>query len=248
VSNPSQADSDSDGVGDACEAAPALDLTPSVLLKLLNVYCNEGGTVVKPIEGSVPYGAGVWFAFWPGTVVDLLAVPDPGHRFVNWTGTVGTVDDVNAASTTITMNGEYVVCANFAQIVPVPQYDLTTSSTSGGSVTVPGEGTVAYDAGTVVNLVAQADAGYRFVRWTGDVTTIANVNGAATTIAMDDDYSIAAEFDEIPPNQFALTVTSSPGGSVTAPGEATFTYDEGTVVDLEAEPEEGYHFAVYWRC
>jgi hypothetical protein len=209
---------------------------------LLNVYCNEGGTVVKPSEGSLPYGAGVWFSFYPGAVVDILAVPDDGYRFVNWTGTVGTIADVNAASTSITMNGDYAVCANFAEIGEIPQYDLTVSSTSGGMVTVPGEGTFAYDAGMAVNLVAQADSGYRFVNWTGDVTTIANVNGATTTINMDDDYAIAANFAQIPPGQVALTVSSSDGGSVTAPGEETFIYDEGTVVNLEAEPEEGYRF------
>ena len=212
---------------------------------LLCVYCNEGGTVVKPSEGSLPYGAGVWFSFYPGAIVDLTAIPDAGYRFVNWTGTVGTITDVNVASTTITINGDYAVCANFAQIVEIPQYDLTASSTSGGSVAVPGEGTFAYDAGMVVNVVAEADSGYMFVNWTGDVTTIANVNGASTAITMSDDYSIAANFVEIPVGQVTLTVSSTDGGSVTAPGEATFTYDEGTVVELETEPEEGYAF-VSW--
>jgi hypothetical protein len=32
---------------------------------------------------------------------------------------------------------------------------------------------------------------------------------------------------------------------VTAPGEATFTYDEGTVVNLEVEPEEGCRFVMW---
>jgi hypothetical protein len=236
-------DNDCDG---AIDEGTEPDGGPGPIPKhLLCVYCNEGGTVAKPIEGSLPYGAGVWFLFSPGTVVDLRAIPDAGYRFVNWTGTVGTIADVNAASTTITMNGDYAVCANFAEIVEVPQYDLTTSSTSGGSVAVPGEGTFAYDAGMVVNVVAEADSDYRFVNWTGDVTTIANVNGATTTITMDDDYSVVARFEEIPPNQFALTVTSTAGGAVTTPGEATFTYDEGTVVDLKAEPDEGYRFVAW---
>ena len=60
------------------------------------------------------------------------------------------------------------------------QYSLQISSGSGGSVTTPGEGLFKYNKGTVVNLVAKPDAGYRFVSWYGNVDTIANV-GAATT-------------------------------------------------------------------
>ncbi len=42
-------------------------------------------------------------------------------------------------------------------------YELSISSTSGGSVTSPGEGAFTYDAGTtVVELVATPDDGYRF--------------------------------------------------------------------------------------
>jgi len=76
-------------------------------------------------------------------------------------------------------------------------YTLTITSTSGGSVAEPGEGTFTYDAGAVVNLVAaveETDPAYDFVGWTGDVDTIANVNAATTTITMNDNYTINANF------------------------------------------------------
>jgi len=41
-------------------------------------------------------------------------------------------------------------------------YQLAISSASGGNVTVPGEGTFTYDAGSVVQLVAMPDDGYQF--------------------------------------------------------------------------------------
>jgi hypothetical protein len=83
--------------------------------------------------------------------------------------------------------------ADFEEI-PSVQYDLSINSTEGGSVTMPGEGMFNYTAGTVVDLVATPDAGYRFVEWTGDVDTIADVNAAATNITMNGSYSIAASF------------------------------------------------------
>ena len=73
-------------------------------------------------------------------------------------------------------------------------YNLAITSTAGGSVTTPGEGTRTYDAGTVVDLVATPDAGYQFANWTGNVGAIAHVNDATTTITMNGDYSITANF------------------------------------------------------
>jgi peptide/nickel transport system substrate-binding protein len=82
------------------------------------------------------------------------------------------------------------------QVPEVTEYNLTISSTEGGSVTAPGEGTgsFTYKEGTVVSLVAEADEGYHFVNWTGNVGTIADVSDATTTITMDDHYSITANF------------------------------------------------------
>jgi hypothetical protein len=174
-------------------------------------------------------------------VVNLVATPASGYRFVNWTGNVGTVANVTAASTTITMNGNYVITANFA-VIPPGQNSLTISSTAGGSVTTPGPGTFTYGPGTVVNLVAAAAGGYRFISWTGNVGTVANVTAASTTITMNGNYSITANFVVIPPIQYSLTISSTAGGSVTTPGQGTFTYNAGTVVNLVASPLGGYRF------
>ena len=194
----------------------------------LTTNSTAGGSVTTPGEGV--------FTYDEGTVVDLIAEAEEGYRFVEWTGDVGTIADVYAATTTITMNGNYSIMANFVAI-----YDLTVSSTAGGSVTTPGEGVFTYDEGTVVDLVAAAEEGYRFVEWTGNVGTIADVYAATTTITMNGDYSITANFVAI----YDLTTSSTEGGSVTEPGEGVFTYDDGTVVDLVADADEGHRF-VEW--
>jgi hypothetical protein len=79
----------------------------------------------------------------------------------------------------------------------VIEYALTTSSTAGGSVTTPEEGVFTYNAGVMVRVVAKPEKGYRFVNWTGDVDTIANVNAAITVITMHGDYSIMANFEAV---------------------------------------------------
>jgi uncharacterized repeat protein (TIGR02543 family) len=74
------------------------------------------------------------------------------------------------------------------------QYNLTIASTCGGVVTTPGEGTFTYNEGTVVRLVVRPVLGYFFVKWTGDVATINTVNSFSTSIIMNGDYSITANF------------------------------------------------------
>ncbi len=208
--------------------------TTPVIEYHLTISSTEGGSVTTPGEGRYTYCP------QQGDTVNLVATPDPGYWFVNWTGDVGTIADVNAAVTTITVNGDYSITANFEGIA---KYDLAVSSTGGGSVTDPGEGTFAYTEGTVVRLVAEPDEGYPFLYWSGDVATIADVNAAITTITMNDDYAIIANFEEIP--QYELTVSSTCGGSVTTPGEGSYSYDEGEVVNLVAEADAGYRF-VSW--
>jgi hypothetical protein len=150
----------------------------------LTIDSTDGGSATTPGEGTFTYGEGI--------VADLAATPDAGYRFVEWTGDVSTIADVEDPTTTITMNGDYSITASFE--VPPVQYYLAISSTEGGSVTEPGEGVFTHDEGTVVYLVAAPDVGYRFDRWTGDVGTIGDIEFVATSITMNDNYSITAEF------------------------------------------------------
>ena len=87
-----------------------------------------------------------------------------------------------------------ILIAGIVGCVPAP-HNLTVSSTEGGKVVAPGEGTFTCYGGRGVILMAVSNTGYHFVSWTGDVCTIADVNSAATTIHMDCDYSIVANFE-----------------------------------------------------
>ncbi|MFO7996434.1 MAG: leucine-rich repeat domain-containing protein [Dehalococcoidia bacterium] len=205
--------------------AGTIGCPPPAVQYELTISSTEGGSVTAPGNEALAYDA--------GTAVDLVAEAEEGYRFVNWTGDVETIHDVNAASTTITMNGNYSITANFVVV-----HDLTISSTSGGLVTAPGEGTFTYETGVMVDLVAVADECYEFVNWTGD--TVGDPGSAATAITVDAAKSVTANFALL---RYNLTADSTDGGSVTAPGEGPSTYDCGTTVALVAEADEGYLFA-----
>jgi hypothetical protein len=147
----------------------------------LTTSSTTGGSVTMPGEGT--------FTYDEGTVVNLVATPDAGYRFINWTGDVDSIANVSNSATTITMHDDYQITANFTA-----QYALTIDIGDGGMVITPDEGTSTYDAGTVVTLVAEAEEGYGFVKWAGDVSGIADINAAGTTITMNGHYSITASF------------------------------------------------------
>jgi hypothetical protein len=88
------------------------------------------------------------------------------------------------------------LAVGMAGCVPAVQYNLTVSSTEGGKVASPGEGTFSCYERRAVILVAARHTGYHFVNWTGDVGTIADVNAAATTITICRNYSIMANFEK----------------------------------------------------
>jgi len=111
--------------------------------------------------------------------------------FVNWS-------DAGAQTHAITMDADKSVTAYCS----VPGYNLTVNVTpvGGGNVTVNGATPPGYPNSTTwvcgdnVTLNAVAASGYTFVNWTGDTDEIADVNASTTTITMNDDYSITANF------------------------------------------------------
>jgi len=160
----------------------------------LTIDSTAGGVVAVD---NIAIAGKAMFTYDPGTVVSLNAAADSGYQFVRWTGDVGTIDDVHASETIITVNGNYSIMAKF-EVPPPVQYRLAIFSTAGGSVTTPGEDSFTYDAGTVVRLAATPIGNHEFNKWTGNVTTIADVNAASTTITMNGDYYICAHFLDIP--------------------------------------------------
>jgi bacillolysin len=152
----------------------------------LNTSATTGGAISSP-------GQGVTGPYEPGQVVNISAAPDFCDYFVNWTGNITTIANASASSTTITMNDSYSITANFAPTGAT--YNLTINSSEYGNVTVPGEDIFGpYDCGTTINLTAAADSGYEFVNWSGNTETIDDIGSASTTITMNDNYSITANF------------------------------------------------------
>lgn len=70
-------------------------------------------------SGTVAPDAGVHVVL-PGAVVQLEASPSQGHVFVNWTGDISTVDNASSPITSITMDVNKAITANFAPSGSLP--------------------------------------------------------------------------------------------------------------------------------
>src|SRR5665648_580670 len=143
----------------------------------------SGGGTTSPAVGAHP-------GYTENQVVNINATPATGYHFVNWTGDVA---NLNSASTTVTMNANKTVTANF-ELDAATYYTLTMAvNPSGGGTTSPAVGAhPGYAANQVVNITATPATGYHFVNWTGDV---ANLNNTSTTVIMNANKTVTANFE-----------------------------------------------------
>jgi uncharacterized repeat protein (TIGR02543 family) len=127
-----------------------------------------------------------------GTVVALTAISNSGYTFNSWTGDI--TDMANPVS--VTMDGDKTITANFDPIC----FTLTLSvePVYGGNVAADSlpdcTGGEQYSQGSVVELSFASNQGYDFAGWSGD----AGGSSSPTSVTMDADKQVAANFDLMP--------------------------------------------------
>lgn len=212
---------------------------PSPVQHRLAISSTPGGSVTTPGEGI--------FEYEEGAVAIITATPASGHRFDRWTGDVTAVFHVNMATTTVTMTRDCSIVASF-----VAQCGLTADSTEGGEVIIPGEGTFTYDAGTTVDLVAEAEEGYKFLHWTGDTDTVLDVTASSTKITVGDDCAITANFipehiylDRIGPGLWGLGTGDQGIDAVVTEEGIAINVASDPVDNPEAEPDPSFGAGAY---
>ncbi|GEM_PF-1499529 len=182
----------------------------------LTVAATDGTIARNPDKSSYTYGE----------TVTLQATPATGYNFVSWS------DDLSGSTNpaTLVMDEDKSVTAAFA----ANTYTLTTTAANGSVTRSPDQASYAH--GEVVTLTAAADTGYSFSAWSGDASGTA----ATTTVMMNDDRSVTANFTA---NTYTLSVASENGSVALSPDQASYTY--GEVVTLTAVADAGYRFSAW---
>jgi uncharacterized repeat protein (TIGR02543 family) len=182
--------------------------------------------------GTVAAGQTQVFNVAAAAVVPLTATAPACCQFTGWE-----VDSVAVGGNPInvTMNSNHTAVATGVGLGP---YTLTASASppAGGSVTGGGS----YNCGQQATLTATAASGYTFTGWSGDLGGTTN----PATLLMNGNKSVTANFVSSG-TTYSLTVSSSAGGSVIAPGEGVYSFTSGTSVPLLAAPDDCCEF-VNW--
>jgi len=174
--------------------------------------------------------------------VDISGLPTDGVVDCEWSGDfattipagtyyLGWMIDADAEVSEANENDNSAYKHDYQLIVEaVSRHTLAVSSTAGGSVSTPGEGSFQYDHGTVVTITAFADADYHFLNWTGTAVTagrVTNPSATSTAVTIDDDYTLQANFERSSP---AITAPTVATWQVTDIGQTATTL-WGRVVD-----------------
>jgi hypothetical protein len=114
------------------------------------------------------------------------------------------------------------------------QHYLTVKTNPTGLATIPGEDW--YDQGTTKTLTAPIVAGYAFVYWDVD-GAIQDSGTNPITITLDRPHTATAHYLNI----YTLKIEAGPGGS-TNPPVGTYPANEGSAVQVTANPNASYAF------
>ncbi|MEF8874973.1 MAG: CARDB domain-containing protein, partial [Candidatus Thermoplasmatota archaeon] len=150
----------------------------------------------------------------------------------------GQVFSQTAKEITVTMNSDKVVTANFTEV----EEHILTIDVEGEGTTDPSPGAHEYEKGANVTVSAEAETGWKFSHWEGDVENVDNTSSSQTTVTMLDNYTITAKFEEV---EYELVIDAE-GGGTTSPAPDTYNYSEGEDVTIEALPEEDWRFS-HWE-
>jgi len=137
----------------------------------LTIAAGTGGTT-DPVPGIHSYP--------PNTIVQVTAIPDNHHEFVNWTGSLSSTQN----PLTITMDGDKSIKANFRAKPKL------TVQTSDWGTTTPAPGIYYYSFDSDAQVAATAATYACFTGWTGD----ASGTDSPLTVRMGRDKTIKANF------------------------------------------------------
>lgn len=200
----------------------------------LQTVSSIGGTITAPTVSPTTVTI--------GAATTITAAANAGYSFVNWTVDSGSasIASPTSASTTVTLsNGNARVKANFLVIT----YQLTASASTGGTISAPASSPVTVNHGAATAIAAVAGTGYNFVNWTvgsGSASIAAPTSPSTTVTLTNGNAQVNADFVL---KTYQITVTASPGGSITAPASLPTTVQHGVPITLTATPGQGLVFA-----
>ena len=176
--------------------------------------------------------------FYPNTSLQtLVAIPLPGHVFLNWTSNSTAFSTSPTDSiVTITVGLSDTIIAHFLKIDTFAVV-FNVDPVIGGGISIDGFTPPAYSytdnvvESSVLNLVATPFSGYLFSNWTSNnAAFIVNANSPSVQVVIDDVDSIVAHFIPIDSFDIEFRVTPIDMGQIDI--DTNFIYDDFTTTSV----------------
>lgn len=184
-------------------------------------------TSAAPIAGGATSGGGIVFQ---GSSTTVIATPNAGYTFANWTE--GGAQVSTNANYTFTVTADRTLVANFN---PLPTYTVTANATPAAGGTAAGGGP--YLSGTSATLTAIPNAGYFFWKWTvgGNLVSVA----PSYTFTVTANRTVVANFAAVGVSRTITTSANPTAGGIVSGGGTHVSGNSATVI---ATPNAGYFF------
>ena len=213
-----------DGVDDPTKPSTTVTMSENRSLHATFVPQSEGFHSLilgsNPAQGGKTEGMGEYAI---GSTVNIAAFPLVGYTFDRWIGE-GLLNSEDS-NTSVLLSGNTRIEAQFTPI----EYSLIVDASEGGL----GLGGGAYPYGTLVNLTAVPQTGYKFDRWEGIENRL--LFSPEISFRLVGDSAVRAVFE---PLNITVELNSSQGGLAYGSG----TFPHGTNVEIIAVPSTGYRF------
>ncbi len=180
-------------------------------------------------EGGFVSGAGL---FEEGELVTVIAAPNDKYEFQNWT-----INDVVVsfdATYSFELTSDIELTAHFSRIYDSFSINVTSADESMGIV----QGMDSYQEEEIVVVSAVPNAGYRFVQWTENGSSVST--DAEYSFVCSEERNLVAEFMKI----YTITIDEFVGGTVK--GLNTGTFDDGAMISLAVIVDDNHRF-VAWK-
>lgn len=218
-----------------------------LLLSFILFSCSDSGPTGPDESGETepttfkididvnPAGAGtispaVQDEYEEGETVEFEAQPEEEYVFTGWSGDIESDDN----PLSITISEDLSLTANFEH----KEYNLTVQIEGEGEVSqeLVNPKTEEYAHGTVVELTAEPADGWMFIGWSGDLESEEN----PATVTVEEEKNVVALFEQV---EYELEIEIEGEGSVSEEiVKAAKSYEEGTEVQLTAEPDKNWLF------
>ncbi len=194
---------------------------------------------VEPAEGGsmtpLPGGHNVK----TGEDIPVIASPAESYYFTGWTQIDGArVKDASSASTSVKMNADGKVVANFSKSEPASKN--LTIVVGGNGETEPATGNYSIKVGVTQQIKASPKPGSVFKEWQVIGGTVADLKAPLTTVLFNDDTILTAKFEN-GSSTLTMAVMPEKGGS-TAPAVGTQTFENNSMQNISAKENIGFMF------